>query len=260
MSAAVFHSTRLTHTDWYVTIPISWYGDSQVSPDPAQTPAPQLPSKARLLDGALHIIRQKGYAATSVDDICREAGVTKGSFFHHFKSKDDLALAAIAHWEQMTGGLFASAPYHQPADPVDRLLGYVDFRAQILAGDLADYTCLLGTLVQETYDTHPHLRSACQRALNSHIDTLTRDAAEARALYAPDASWTAESLGTFIQAVLQGSFIFAKAHHGPEVAHANIGHLRRYLELLFHRSTDSPAPQTEPPQRRLIDLLDRSTD
>lgn len=195
-----------------------------------------LPAKLRLLNAALHAIRSKGYAATTVDDICREAGVTKGSFFHHFKSKDELALAAIDYWERMTGGLFASAPYHQAADPVDRLLGYVDFRVQILAGDLADYTCLLGTLVQETYDTHPNLRVACQRALNSHIDTLTHDVVAAKERYAPDAPWTPESVGTFIQAVLQGSFIFAKAHHGPEVALANIDHLRRYIEILFHRA------------------------
>jgi len=84
--------------------------------------------------------------------------------------------------------------------------------------------------------THPNLRVACQRALNSHIDTLTRDVVLAKELYAPDAAWTAESVGTFIQAVLQGSFIFAKAHQGPEVAHANIEHLRRYLDLLFPRA------------------------
>ena len=212
----------------------------QNSPFP---PAP-IPAKTRLLNAALHIVRQKGYAATTVDDICREAGVTKGSFFHHFKSKDELALAAIEYWEQMTGRLFAQAPYHLAANPVDRLLGYIDFRAQILGGDLADFTCLLGTLVQETYDTHPHLRSACLRALNSHIDTLTRDAVEARNLYTPDAPWTPESLGTFIQAVLQGSFIFAKAHHGPEVAHGSIDHLRRYIEFLFRR-----APHVEATQR-----------
>lgn len=210
-------------------------------------PAP-LPAKTRLLNAALHMVRQKGYAATTVDDICREAGVTKGSFFHHFKSKDDLALAAIEYWEHMTGGLFAQAPYHQAADPVDRLLGYIDFRTQILAGDLADYTCLLGTLVQETYDTHPHLRSACLRALNSHIDTLTRDAVQARDLYAPNAPWTPESLGTFIQAVLQGSFIFAKAHHGPEVAHGSIDHLRRYIEFLFQRDAVHGPPQAAAPR------------
>jgi TetR/AcrR family transcriptional repressor of nem operon len=201
-----------------------------------------VPAKVRLLNAALHAIRAKGYAATTVDDICREAGVTKGSFFHHFKSKDELALAAIDFWERMTGGLFASAPYHQAADPVDRLLGYIDFRVQILAGDLADYTCLLGTLVQETYDTHPNLRVACQRALNSHIDNLTLDVVAAKELYAPEEPWTPESVGTFIQAVLQGSFIFAKAHQGPEVALANIGHLRRYIEFLFHRAPQESRP------------------
>jgi TetR/AcrR family transcriptional repressor of nem operon len=46
-------------------------------------------SKTRLLDAALTVIRTKGYAATTVDDICHAAGVTKGSFFHHFKSKDE---------------------------------------------------------------------------------------------------------------------------------------------------------------------------
>jgi len=215
----------------------------EMSTSPNNPLQPLPPAKIRLLNAALHNIRLKGYAATTVDDICREAGVTKGSFFHHFKSKDDLALAAIEYWEQMTGGLFAAAGYHQAADPVDRLLGYVDFRSEILSGSLADYTCLLGTLVQETYETHPNLRIACERALNSHIDTLTSDVREAKALYAPAAPWTAESVGTFIQAVLQGSFIFAKARQGSEVAHGNIEHLRRYIELLFDRKLVAVAPQ-----------------
>ena len=218
------------------------------------------PARIRLLNAALHSIRHKGYAATTVDDICREAGVTKGSFFHHFKSKDDLALTAIAYWEQVTGALFASAPYHQADDPVDRLLGYVDFRAEILSGELANFTCLLGTLVQETYATHPHLRQACQGALNSHIGTLTQDAAEARERYAPGASWTPESLGTFIQAVLQGAFIFAKANDGREVALGSIGHARRYIELLFGRTPVTRAVHEADEPKGLIDMLDRATD
>jgi TetR/AcrR family transcriptional repressor of nem operon len=210
-----------------------------------QTAAPQpVPrdSRIKLLSAALHSIRAKGYAATTVDDICREAGVTKGSFFHHFKTKDDLALAAVQHWEQMTGSFFASAPYHQPQDPVDRLLGYLDFRAAILTGELPDYTCLLGTLVQETYATHPQLRAACERALACHVDALTRDAQAAKDLYAPDAPWPAASVGYFIQSVLQGSFIFAKATQGTEIARESIEHLRRYITHLFRpdrRSEDN---------------------
>jgi TetR/AcrR family transcriptional repressor of nem operon len=190
-------------------------------------------SKTKLLDAALHVIRAKGYAATTVDDICHKAGVTKGSFFHHFKSKDELALAAASYWGTMTSGFFAAAPYRKLQDPRDRLLGYVDFRAAILNGELPDYTCLLGTLVQETYTTHPEIRAACDQGMSSHIAELTRDIEAAKQLYAPKAKWSAESLGYFIQAVLQGSFIFAKAKQSPDVIRESLEHLRRYLDELF---------------------------
>src|SRR5579864_7854085 len=84
-------------------------------------------SKTRFLDAALKVIRTKGYDATTIDDICAAARLTKGSFFHHFKSKEELGVAAAAHWGETTADLFASAPYHAIADPRDRLLGYVDF-------------------------------------------------------------------------------------------------------------------------------------
>jgi len=201
---------------------------------PIMTTSAAVPdSKTKLLDAALQVIRAQGYAATTVEDICQLAGVTKGSFFHHFKSKDELALSATAHWDAMTESFFASAPYHKLTDPLERLLGYVDFRGSILTGDLPDYTCLLGTLVQETYATHPDIRAACDRGLSRHIAVLTRDIEAARKRYAPKARWSAESLGYFIQATLQGSFVFAKAKQNPAVVQANLAHLRRYLQSLF---------------------------
>jgi len=102
-------------------------------------------SKTKILDAALHVIRAKGYEATRIEDVCEAAGLTKGSFFYHFKSKEDLALAAVDYWGEMTGAFFASAPYHESADPLERLLAYVDFRKAILQGCLPDFTCLVGT-------------------------------------------------------------------------------------------------------------------
>ena len=55
-------------------------------------------SKTKLLDAALKVVRAKGYTATRIEDVCEAAGVTKGSFFHHFASKEDLAVEAAAHW------------------------------------------------------------------------------------------------------------------------------------------------------------------
>jgi TetR/AcrR family transcriptional repressor of nem operon len=197
---------------------------------PTQT---QHESKTKILNAALQVIRAKGYSATTVDDICHAAGMTKGSFFHHFKSKDDLALGAVAYWDAMTTAFFASAPYHNATDPLARLLGYIEFREAILKGELPDYTCLMGTLVQETYDTHPAIREACDRCMSSHIAEITRDVEAAKKLYAPNAPWTAESIGYFIQTVLQGSFIFAKAKQSPAIIRENLEHLRRFLNDLF---------------------------
>src|SRR3954454_23839500 len=101
-----------------------------------------------ILNAALSVIRKKGYQATTVDDLCEAAGVTKGAFFHHFKSKEDLAVAAAQYWSSVTGDFFAHASYHKRADPLDRVLGYVDFRKEILRGKIPEFTCLVGTMVQ----------------------------------------------------------------------------------------------------------------
>src|ERR1700677_3259003 len=124
-------------------------------------------SKTRFLDAALHVIRAKGYSATRIEDICEAAGLTKGSFFHHFDSKEALALDVADYWIKSTGIVFDSASYRAHTDPLERLQSYVDYRNALLMGELPDVTCLAGTMVQEVYDTHPALREACKRAIDS---------------------------------------------------------------------------------------------
>lgn len=190
-------------------------------------------SRTKLLDAALYVIRAKGYSATRVEDICAAAGLTKGSFFHHFKSKEELALAAAEHFSSIADGLFATAPYRSLPDPVDRVLGYVEFRKAILLGELPQFTCLLGTMVQEAYETHPQIREACDRYIAAHAHTVAADIAEAMAARGIQGEWTAESLAFHTQAVIQGSFILAKAQQSAQIAASCIDHLHRYLEFVF---------------------------
>ena len=201
----------------------------------AKNRAPEHGSKTRLLNAAVRIIRTRGYTATRIEDICVAADLTKGSFFHHFSSKEDLALAAVQHWDTITSDLFASAPYQTLSDPLDRLLAYVDFRKALLKGNLPDFTCLVGTMVQEVYDTHPSIRDACNQAISDHAATLEPDIAEAMRMYGVQAEWTPRSLALYTQAVVQGAFILAKAGDGPDVAATSLDHLRRYIERLFNR-------------------------
>jgi TetR/AcrR family transcriptional regulator, transcriptional repressor for nem operon len=190
-------------------------------------------ARQKLLAAALSRIREKGYSSTSVDELCAAAGVTKGAFFHHFRSKDALAVAAANHWSQITGSFFETAPYHQHGDPLERVLGYLDFRKAILKGEIAEFTCLVGTMVQEVYDTSPDIRKACEASISSHVARIEVDIAAALKRYRISAPWTAASLALHTQAVLQGAFILAKATGDAAVAAASIEHLRRYIELLF---------------------------
>ena len=190
-------------------------------------------ARTRLLEASRDTIRARGYAATSVEALCEQAAVTKGAFFHHFPSKEALGVAAAEHWAETTTAFFESAPYHAHDDPLDRILAYVAFRKSIIAGELPEFTCLVGTLVQEAYVSSPAIRAACGDSILGHAATLARDIEAARRKYGIEAGWTAESLGQHMQAVIQGAFVVAKAGNDPALARQSLDHLDRYIRLLF---------------------------
>jgi TetR/AcrR family transcriptional repressor of nem operon len=199
-------------------------------------------SKAKLLEAAADVVRIKGYTAARVEDVCAAASVTKGSFFHHFTGKEDLTLAAMTRWDERSRAFFEAAPYHALPDPLDRVLGYIDFRKALLKGKLSEFTCFAGTMVQEVYETHPAIREACQSSFAGHAASLEPDLEAARRQYAPESDWTASSLALHILAVTQGAFVLAKAEHGSGPAVTSLDHLRRYVELLYRRE-DAPNEQ-----------------
>ncbi len=195
-------------------------------------------ARTRLLEAARDVIRAQGFAASSIDDLCKAAGVTKGAFFHHFENKEALGVAAAHHWAETTSAFFANAPHHGLDDPLDRLLGYVEFRKSIITGDIAEFTCLVGTMAQEIYGSHPAIRQACAASIFGHARTLEPDIAEAMMARRIEADWTPASLARHIQAVLQGAFILAKANGDHAVALECVDHLERYLTLLFSSPTE----------------------
>ena len=198
-----------------------------------------IPKKTKLLNAIITKVREKGYDATSVDELCDFAGVTKGAFFHYFQSKESIAIAAAQFWTEMTGEVFASADYHRCEDPLDQLIGYIDFRAQLLEGRaLSECTCFLGTMVQEKYASNPAIREACHAGIVSHAAQIEYMVVAAKTRHAPRATWSPESLALHTQTVIQGAFVLAKAKNDVALAAESIRHLRRYIELLFHHAKE----------------------
>jgi TetR/AcrR family transcriptional repressor of nem operon len=199
----------------------------------AVPPSERGESRQKLVSAAISLVREKGYAATTVDQVCEKAGLTKGAFFHYFKSKDALAVASATYWAQCSKAVFTSAPYNAHADPLDRVLGHLQFRKALLATELRGITCFAGTVVQEVYASHPDIARACEASISDRAAELEKDIEAAMKQHRVRGEWTAASLALHVQAVVQGAIVVAKAKGGTEVAIESIDHLRRYIELLF---------------------------
>src|SRR6201994_197443 len=114
---------------------------------PNSTPAS--PTKRKLLDAGVELIRTRGYNGTTVEDICKAAGVTKGGFFHYFESKDDLADTALATFDEARTELYREAPFRKLADPLERISGRLDFERALILDMGKTKGCLAGMLAQE---------------------------------------------------------------------------------------------------------------
>ena len=192
-------------------------------------------TRQKLLDAAQELMLAKGFTATTVDEVCETAGLTKGSFFHYFEGKEHLGRVVAERFFSSRKEMFQSAPYREKKDPLDRVFGLVDFLAEMARSPTAVKGCLLGTFVQELSQTHPQIRSVCAACFEEQAEFLKQDLEQAKAKYAPRARWRPQSLAEHLIAVVQGAIILAKAKQDKQVMVESLGHVREYLKCLFGR-------------------------
>jgi len=190
-------------------------------------------TRRKLIDASVELIRVRGFNGTTVEDICKTAGVTKGGFFHYFESKDAVADAALATFTEARNEIFREAPFRQVADPLERVFARLDFEKDLIESSGKLKGCLAGMLAQELASSRKEYREACQGFFASRADDLTADLAAAKAAHAPRADFDPKSLALFYLAVIQGSQILSKVSGNNEVRLESIEHLRAYLRGLF---------------------------
>ncbi|MFZ0708917.1 MAG: TetR/AcrR family transcriptional regulator, partial [Terrimicrobiaceae bacterium] len=150
-------------------------------------------AKERLTDAVLRMIWANSYGATSVDAICEEAGVKKGSFYYFFKSKSDLAAAALdADWKKhqvQLDGIFSPT-----VPPLERLMRYFEFTYERLVEIKKECGAVLGcplyTLGSEVCTQDTVLRNKIEEILDrkaTYFESAIRDAHAQGLIEAPDA-------------------------------------------------------------------------
>ncbi len=176
-------------------------------------------SKARLLDATFDLLWAGSFHSSGVDEICRCADVRKGSFYHHFSSKSELAIAALqANWESMQATLYM--PIFE-----GELRGLAKFRALLKASDEiqrgkhaecgAFCGCPFGNLGQEMAGQDEGMRSAVTGIFDkvrAWFEQGLREAVELGEIVPGDLKRRAQSM----LGLIQGSLLLAKLENSPD--------------------------------------------
>ncbi len=198
-----------------------------------RTANPDSPTKEKLLDAAQRLMLAKGFPATTVEEICETAGLTKGSFFHYFESKDDLGKAVLDRYAQRGLGALDTASFRRQSDPLKRIIASIDFWIDRINDPSMECGCLLGHFAQELSDTHPAIRAQCAQYFDRWTQMLKQDFEEAKSANRPRAQIDTQGLAEHYVAVLEGALLMAKAKRDRKIFERNLTHLKRYIRTVF---------------------------
>ena len=198
----------------------------------------QSDTRTNLLDAAMQLMLEKGFTATSVEEICKHAGVTKGSFFYYFDSKEELGRVVLGHFQQMIGRAMQQGPYQSVTDPLQRLYAYCDYLAEMIVHPNTPQSCLIGNLSQEMAATNPAIAAACQSVFAWWTELIQADLEEAKQRYAPQKELDCRGLAEHFIVIFEGALILAKAQQDFQVVSQHIGHFKGYLAFLFDHPTN----------------------
>jgi len=200
-------------------------------------------TRQRLIAAARDLILQRGFSAAGVEQICADAGVTKGAFFHHFSSKEALGQAALANWAAFGMALYARAKSGPRRHPLDHLHAFFDIMTGFVDEAPGPVTCVVGIMSQELALANPEMRESCSRYLGDWTDFARQLLDEAKSDRPPAIDFDAEDVAWYLNSLWQGSMLVAKTRQDPEIIRRNLARARAHVDTLFGFSPPKPQPE-----------------
>lgn len=192
----------------------------------------QSASCLNILETAESLVRQKGFGATTVDQICKASGVTKGAFFHYFKSKNELGLEMLRRVDEDLKNSPACCCESAPTDPLDRVMYAIDSMAEG-AMDAKSKCGILSTFAQEMCGTDGDIAKLCQCICNSAVDDFKAIFQAAKDEYAPDREIDIDAMTETLFALRQGAAVMAKAQGSKDVIPQVYGSYKAMVRSIF---------------------------
>ena len=195
-------------------------------------------TRQRLLDATVRLMQRQGFTGTTVDQICAEAGLTKGSFFHYFENKEAIGRAAADWWGAMGTELYSAAWKNPAAGPLEQLHRMFDIMTGLTKRLDDPCVCLVGMLSQEMAGTNSNFRDVCSGHLSTWTENVRRLLAAAKKLHPPVVDFDPGAVAWYLNSLWQGSMLIAKTRRTQEMIADNIRMARAWVDGFF--GLDSP--------------------
>ena len=202
-------------------------------------------TRNRILDAAQRVILDRGFAATSVDAIQEAAGISRGTFFYHFPSKDDLSRALIRRYAEADRTLtddFMARAENLVRDPGQQVLVFLALHEEMFA-ELAgtDPGCLFASYSYEAGLFDRETQAIVNGSVEYWRELVGGKLSLAMKRHPPPIAVDPYVLADNAYAVMQGAFILSRLRNDTKVMVEQIREIRNYFELLLQAQETDPS-------------------
>jgi len=191
-------------------------------------------TKQRIIAAAMRLFAEKGYQATSIAEIAREAEANAGSVYFFFQTKQEILLAVLDAYCQGIEQMLLQPSWKNVPDPIDRIFALLERYRSFLLETECRYGCPIGILALELHEPDPPVReklAANFEKWTTAVESCLRDAGER---LRPEID--RRDLATFILTTMEGGVMQARTYRHPETFDASIRVLKNYFSHLLKES------------------------
>lgn len=196
-------------------------------------------TRDKILEAGKELALRQGHVATSVDEIIDEAGITKGTFFYHFKSKQDLAVALIEKFAEndvnvLTENLASAEKLSK--DPLQQLLIFVGLIQKLHENlDGESIGCLFASYSYENQLVDRNIKEIVSETILEWRSTLSDKIKEISNLYQANQKINPDELADMFTVTLEGAYVFTRLMHQPKLINQHLEHYKNYIEAIFDK-------------------------
>jgi len=198
-------------------------------------------TKSRLMDIAERRILSSGFAAMSIEEVIKDAGITKGGFFYHFDSKNALVYALMQRYREMEAFIFSDLfkrAQELTSDPLQQMLVFIKLFAEIMA-DMEELHpgCLVASITYESHHVNEQVKTITAEIVLDWRNLFQQQFEKIEQVYTPATDVSNSNLADMLSTIIEGGIIVSRALNNPSILVNQLLEYRSYIELLYR-----PAP------------------